>query len=187
MWLIAPHGDRHPAPAPLPTQLKPKGCQRNNMHTDTPSIIHAQGGKGLGTHHPLYMLRAGSGTGWDWMEWEQGPWQHRLCPQGMGNPGGPCPGICTLGRDSLHTEHPHQRRSRQVQRMQTCITEMEKHHRARRADEKVESKSVSRLWGQLGGQRNRAEGRGALGENKRGETQSAGEKLQIQEKERESR
>ena len=46
-------------------------------------------------------------------------------------------------------------------------------------NEKVESKSVSRLWDQLGGQRNRAEGRGAPRENKRGETQPTGEKLQI--------
>ena len=52
--------------------------------------------------------------------------------------------------------------------------------------EKVESKSVGRLWDQLGGQRNRAEGRGAPGENKRGETRSTGTKLQIQEEEREN-
>lgn len=155
------------------------------LHSSSPRAV--KGTTCTQTHHPLYMLRAGSGTGWDRMEWEQGPWQHRLHPQGMGNPGGQCPGICTLGRDSLHTEHPHQRRSRQAQRMQTCIIEMEKHHRAQRADEKVASESVSRLWGQLGGQRNRAEGRGAPGENKMGDTQSAGEKLQIQEKERESR
>lgn len=117
MWLITPHGAHHPAPAPLPTQLQPEGCQRTSLR-----------------RHPLYLLRAGSGTGWGRMEWEQGPWQHRLRPQGMGNPGGQGSGICTPGRESLKTEHTYRRRSRQAQRILTCITEMEKHHRARRAE-----------------------------------------------------
>lgn len=117
MWLISPHGARHPAPAPLPTQLQPEGCQRNNHR-----------------RHPLYLLRAGSGTGWGRMEQEQGSWQHRLCPQGMGNPGGQGSGIFTPGRESLQTEHTYQRSSRQAQRILTCITEMEKHHRAQRAE-----------------------------------------------------
>ena len=117
MRLITPHGARHPAPAPLPTQVQPEGCQRNNHR-----------------RHPLYLLRAGSGTGWGWIEQEQGPWPHCLRPQGMGNPGGQGSGICTPGRESLQTEHTHQRSSRQAQRILTCITEMEKHHRARRAE-----------------------------------------------------
>ena len=110
------------------------------------------------THHPLHMLRAGSRTGWERMEQEQGPWQHRLCPQGMGKPGGQCPGICTPGRDSLQTEHTHQRRSRQAQRFQTCITEMEKHHRARRAEREGGEQISEQAVGSTGGTKEQGRG-----------------------------
>lgn len=86
MCLIAPLGARHPAPAPLPTQLQPGGCQKNNMHTDTPSLIHAQGGKrnrvgadGAGAG-PLAAPPVPSGDGEPWRAVPRNlhPWKGQL-------------------------------------------------------------------------------------------------------------